>query len=98
MVLALVVTARRLCPYFLSYPIWVRTNLPLKQTRGKPDTLGRLVKWVMELSEYNISYLPRTTIKTQALADFVSEMTGTPLEETLEKEVWLLNVFGSTTT
>ncbi|KAL0461370.1 UNVERIFIED_CONTAM: Retrovirus-related Pol polyprotein from transposon opus [Sesamum latifolium] len=75
MALALVVTARRLGPYFLSHPIGIRTNTPLKQTLGKPDTSGRLVKWAMELSEYDISYLPRTTIKAQALADFASEMT-----------------------
>ncbi|KAL0456617.1 UNVERIFIED_CONTAM: hypothetical protein Slati_1000900 [Sesamum latifolium] len=44
MALALVVTARRLRPYFLSHPIGVKTNTPLKQTLGKPDTSGRLVK------------------------------------------------------
>ncbi|KAL0355401.1 UNVERIFIED_CONTAM: hypothetical protein Sradi_3987000 [Sesamum radiatum] len=38
--LALVVTAKRLQPYFLSHPIGVRTNTPLKQTLGKPDTSG----------------------------------------------------------
>ncbi|KAL0461323.1 UNVERIFIED_CONTAM: Retrovirus-related Pol polyprotein from transposon opus [Sesamum latifolium] len=45
MALALVVTARRLRPYFLSHPIGIKTNTPLKQTLGKPDTSGRLVKW-----------------------------------------------------
>ncbi|KAL0284675.1 UNVERIFIED_CONTAM: Transposon Ty3-I Gag-Pol polyprotein [Sesamum radiatum] len=40
MALALVVTARRLRPYFLSHPIGVKTNTPLKQTLGKPDTSG----------------------------------------------------------
>ncbi|KAL0445029.1 UNVERIFIED_CONTAM: hypothetical protein Slati_2225600 [Sesamum latifolium] len=44
MALALVVTARRLRSYFLSHPIRVKTNTPLKQTLGKPDTSGRLVK------------------------------------------------------
>ncbi|KAL0313193.1 UNVERIFIED_CONTAM: hypothetical protein Sradi_5718600 [Sesamum radiatum] len=38
MALALVTTARRLRPYFLSHPIGVKTNTPLKQTLGKSDT------------------------------------------------------------
>ncbi|KAK4395876.1 hypothetical protein Sango_1741900 [Sesamum angolense] len=74
------------CPYFLSHSIGVKTNMPLKQTLGKPDTFGSLVKWVVELSEYDISYLPRTTVKAQALADFVSEMVGAPMEDTSRVE------------
>ncbi|KAL0327794.1 UNVERIFIED_CONTAM: hypothetical protein Sangu_1857400 [Sesamum angustifolium] len=74
MALTLVITARKLRLYFLSYPIRVRTNIPLKQVLGKPKALGRLVKWAIELSEYDISYLPRTTIKAQALAGFVSKI------------------------
>nr|XP_033509538.1 uncharacterized protein LOC117274382 [Nicotiana tomentosiformis] len=31
---------------------------------------GRLTKWAIELSEYDIIYQPRTTIKSQVLADF----------------------------
>ncbi|KAL0402617.1 UNVERIFIED_CONTAM: hypothetical protein Slati_4291600 [Sesamum latifolium] len=63
MTLALVITARKLRPYFLSHPMGVRTNTSLKQVLGKPEASGRLVKWAIELSEYDISYLPRTTIK-----------------------------------
>ncbi|KAL0373476.1 UNVERIFIED_CONTAM: hypothetical protein Sradi_3263300 [Sesamum radiatum] len=96
--LALVVTARRLRLYFLSHPIGVRTNTPLKQTLGKPDTSGRLVKWAMELSEYDISYLPRTTIKAQVLADFVSKMTKMSIKGTSQEQTWLLHVDGSSTT
>ncbi|KAL0298244.1 UNVERIFIED_CONTAM: hypothetical protein Sangu_3152600 [Sesamum angustifolium] len=56
MALALIVITKRLCPYFLSHPIWMKTNLPLKQTLGESDTFGRLVKRVVELSEYDILY------------------------------------------
>ncbi|KAL0400416.1 UNVERIFIED_CONTAM: hypothetical protein Sradi_2384900 [Sesamum radiatum] len=88
----------KITPYFLSYAIGVRTNTLLKQVLGKPKASGRLVKWTIELSEYDISYLLRTTIKAQALADFVSEMTGTIQEEVSEARTWLLHVDGSSTT
>ncbi|KAL0449229.1 UNVERIFIED_CONTAM: hypothetical protein Slati_1479300 [Sesamum latifolium] len=97
MALALVITARKLRPYFLSYPVGVRTNTSLKLVLGKPETSGRLIKWAIELSEYDISYLPRTTIKAQALADFVSEMTETTQKEPFEEKPWLFHVDGSST-
>ncbi|KAL0451493.1 UNVERIFIED_CONTAM: hypothetical protein Slati_1127400, partial [Sesamum latifolium] len=34
--------------------VGVRTNTPLKQVLGKPKTSGRLIKWAIELSEYDI--------------------------------------------
>ncbi|KAL0293879.1 UNVERIFIED_CONTAM: hypothetical protein Sradi_6915300 [Sesamum radiatum] len=51
----------------------------------------------IELSEYDISYMPRTTIKAQALADFVSEMIGTTQEEVPKARPWLLYVDDSST-
>ncbi|KAL0453658.1 UNVERIFIED_CONTAM: Polyprotein P3 [Sesamum latifolium] len=98
MALTLVVTARRLRSYFLFHHIGIKTNTPLKQTLGKPDTSGRLVKWAVELSEYDISYMPRTTIKAQALADFISEMAEMSVKDTSQDQVWLLHVDGSSTT
>ncbi|KAL0434319.1 UNVERIFIED_CONTAM: Ribonuclease HI [Sesamum latifolium] len=98
MALALVVTTKRLRPYFLSHPIGVKTNTLLKQTLGKPNTSGRLVKWAVELSEYDISYMPRTTIKAQALAYFVLEMAGMSAKDTSQDQVWLLHADGSSMT
>ena len=40
-----------------------------------PKASGRLVKWAIELGEFDIKYKPRTAIKAQALADFVVECT-----------------------
>ncbi|KAL0355480.1 UNVERIFIED_CONTAM: hypothetical protein Sradi_3994900 [Sesamum radiatum] len=51
----------------------------------------------MELSEYDISYLPRTTIKAQALADFVSEMAEMTIKDASQDQKWLLHVDGSST-
>ncbi|KAL0381146.1 UNVERIFIED_CONTAM: hypothetical protein Sangu_0178900 [Sesamum angustifolium] len=70
----------------------------LKQTLGKSDTSGRLVKWATGLSEYDIVYLPRTTIEAQTLANFVSKMAGASIEDTSKVEKWLLHVDGSSTT
>ncbi|KAL0407936.1 UNVERIFIED_CONTAM: hypothetical protein Sradi_1728000 [Sesamum radiatum] len=87
MALALVVTARKLCPYFLFYPVGVRTNPLLKQVLGKSEASRRLVKWAIELSEYDISYLPRTTIKAYALANFVFETTRTSRKKFLKRDL-----------
>ncbi|KAI3444854.1 hypothetical protein Pfo_001519 [Paulownia fortunei] len=70
--LALITTTRKLCPYFQSHPVVVLTNHPLKQVLSNPEISGRLVKWVIELSEYGIKFRPHPTIKAQVLVDFVS--------------------------
>lgn len=43
----------------------------------KPDTLGRLIAWVVELSQFVLEYHPRIVIKGQALANFVVECSFT---------------------
>ncbi|KAI0522352.1 hypothetical protein KFK09_004731 [Dendrobium nobile] len=73
--LALVYSARKLRPYFQAHTIGVYTNLPLKNILQKPEASGRLIKWSIELGEFDIHYLPRPDIKSQALADFVVECT-----------------------
>lgn len=73
--LAVIISARKLRPYFQVHPIVVMTDRSLRQTLGKLDASGRLVKWSMELGEFNIEYRLRTAIKGQAVADFVTELT-----------------------
>ncbi|XP_020417977.1 uncharacterized protein LOC109948691 [Prunus persica] len=72
---ALVVSARRLRPYFQAHTIHVLTNQPLRQVLQKPETSGRLVKWAIELGEFDIHYKPRPAIRGQAVADILSEFT-----------------------
>ncbi|KAI5344469.1 hypothetical protein L3X38_012346 [Prunus dulcis] len=72
---ALVVSARRLRPYFQSHTIHVLTNQPLRQVLQKLETSGMLVKWAIELGEFDIHYKPRPATRGQAVADFLSEFT-----------------------
>ncbi|CAA0840386.1 Unknown protein, partial [Striga hermonthica] len=69
---ALVVAARKLRPYFQEHSITVRTSYPLRQILHRPDTSGRMVKWAIELGQFDIHYQPRTAIKAQALSDFIA--------------------------
>ncbi|GFP85717.1 pol polyprotein [Phtheirospermum japonicum] len=94
---AFICTARKLRPYFLSHKVKVRTNLALKQVLGNPNVSGRLVKWAVELSEYDAVYEPRVAIKAQVLADFLQEMAG-PAEAVEEVKTWTLYTDGSTMT
>ena len=73
--LVVVVTTRRLRHYFHNHGIKVMMDLPIKQILQKTDISNRLVKWVVELSEYNIRYKPRSPIKTQFLSDILVELT-----------------------
>ncbi|KAL0446110.1 UNVERIFIED_CONTAM: Retrovirus-related Pol polyprotein from transposon gypsy [Sesamum latifolium] len=91
--LVLVITGRKLIPYFQSHKIIVLTNYPLGHIMTRPDASGRLVKWAVELGEYDIEYQSRTTIKAQVLADFVVEFAREQVQET--KGGWLLHVDGS---
>ncbi|KAK1584217.1 hypothetical protein Q3G72_030878 [Acer saccharum] len=73
--LALVVAAHKLRPYFQCHSIKLLTTYPLKNILHKPELSGRLTKWAMELSEYDISFHPRSAMKSQVLADFITDFT-----------------------
>ena len=99
LVLALVTTARRLRPYFQAHIIEILTKHPMKQILHKPKTSGRLVKWAIELSEFEIRYNPRTMIKGQVLVDLIMEFTSTKPTKTTELEsdlpIWRFFVDGA---
>ncbi|XP_075492485.1 uncharacterized protein LOC142530536 [Primulina tabacum] len=88
--LALIMTARKLRPYFLSHQIIVLTNSPLGRIMTHSEVSGRMIKWTVELREYDIEYKTRVAIKAQALSDFLSEMV-----QPEEEEVWRVFVDGA---
>ncbi|XP_034198408.1 uncharacterized protein LOC117613900 [Prunus dulcis] len=71
--LAIIISTRRLRPYCQAHEITVLTNQPLRQVLQKLEASGRLIKWVIELREFDIQFKPRPVEKGQAVADFISE-------------------------
>ena len=84
LILALVTTAIRLRPYFQAHTFEVTTEHPMRHILHKPETSGRMIKWAIELSEFDIRYKSRTMVKGQVLADFIVEFTplNTPAQPT----------------
>ena len=99
LILALVTAARKLRPYFQAHTIEVPIEYPMKQVLHKPEVSGRLIKWAIELSEFDIRYKPKTAIKGQVLADFIMEFAPIELAETTQEEddlpIWKLSVDGA---
>ncbi|GKU89559.1 hypothetical protein SLEP1_g3685 [Rubroshorea leprosula] len=93
--LAVVTSARKLRPYFQSHPIIVFTDQPLWQILQKPRCFGRLIKWVVKLGEFEITFQQRSTIRAQALVDFIVECTPCPSTPNLEPNDWTLYVDGA---
>ena len=71
----LVITARRLKPYFQAHTIVVLTDKPLRKAMSSLEATGRMALWAIELSEFDIQYPSRMAIKGQAVADFIAEFT-----------------------
>ena len=71
----------------------------MKQILHRPKTSGRLIKWAIELSEFNIRYKPRAAVKGHILADFIMEFTPTESTEatqlTLDLPICRLSVDGA---
>nr|XP_016503336.1 PREDICTED: uncharacterized protein LOC107821417 [Nicotiana tabacum] len=78
--------ARKLRPYFQCHPISVVITYPLRNILHKQELPGRQAKWAIELSEYDIIHQPRTIIKSQVLADFVTDFNTKIIPE-VEKEL-----------
>ncbi|KAL1223377.1 RNA-directed DNA polymerase-like protein [Cardamine amara subsp. amara] len=93
--LAVVTAARKLRPYFQSHAIVVMTSHPLRTILHSPSQSGRLAKWAIELSEYDIEYRPRTAAKARVLADFIIELAVENSNTSSSTPKWTLHVDGA---
>ena len=60
------------------------------------DAARRISKWALKLMGHDIRYVPRTAIKSQALADFIAEWTEVQLlTPNVTHEYWTMYFDGS---
>ena len=79
-ILVVVHATRKLPHYFQAHTVVVLTQLPLKSVLRSADYTGRIAKWGTIQRDFDIKYMPRTSIRGQVLADLVAEFTKCPEE------------------
>lgn len=68
--LAVVFASQKLRHYMISHKIQLIAKFdPLKYLLSRSTLTGRLAKWVMVLSEFDIEYVDRKAIKGQIIVD-----------------------------
>jgi ribonuclease HI len=94
---AVLMASRKLQHYFQAYHIIVPSSQPLKDIMRNREATGRIGKWVAELNEFTIDYVHKSSIQSQALADFITDWTpGAQDEEaTKDAEAWTVFCDGS---
>jgi hypothetical protein len=85
--------SRKLRHYFQAYNIIVPSSQPLKDIMRNREATGRVGKWVVELNEFCIDYVHRSSIQSQALAHFIADRTPGAQEEEASKDAEAWTVF-----
>jgi ribonuclease HI len=85
--------SRKLRHYFQAFHIIVPSSQPLKDIMRNREATGRIGKWAVELNEFSIDYVHRSSIQSQALADFIADWTPGAQEEEANKDAEAWTVF-----
>jgi len=93
--LVVVFAARRLRHYLQSFTVIVMNDLPIRKVLQNPDIAGRMVRWAVELFEFDIQYEPRGSIKGQMYANFMVELSSKDSQPDPNEFQWVLSVGGS---
>jgi hypothetical protein len=93
---AVLITSWKLRHYFQEYSISVVTDYLLGDILRNQDASGRISNWAVELDALNIDFKPQTTIKSQALVDFMAKWRENQLPTPTEcPEHWVMYFDGS---
>jgi ribonuclease HI len=90
---AVLMASRKLRHYFQAFHIIVPSSQPLKDIMRNREATGRIGKWAAELNEFSIYYVHRSSIQSEALADFITDWTPGAQEEEANKDAEAWTVF-----
>jgi hypothetical protein len=91
-----VMASCKLRHYFEAFKVRVTTDRGLGELFRNPEASVHIAKWAAELSEYHITFKPRTTIKSQVLTDFIVDWTGPARQqEEPSEKVWTIHCNGA---
>jgi ribonuclease HI len=84
--------SRKLRHYFQAYHITVPSLQPLKDIMRNREATGRIGRWAAKLNEFTIDYVHRSSIQSQALADFIADWTPGDQGEgaTKDAKAWMV--------
>jgi hypothetical protein len=93
---ALLITSRKHHHYFQAQKIVVPSLFPIGEIIRNYDANGHIIKWVVDLGDFEIEFCPRQAMKSQILADFVSEWAEIQMPPHKEwPEHWIMNFDGA---
>ena len=77
--IAVVWATRKLRHYFQSYKVQVVSRMdPMRYLRETPCLVGKLGRWLVLLSEFDIEYVTKKVVKGRAVAEFLAQ---SPVED-----------------
>ncbi|XP_068492222.1 uncharacterized protein [Phaseolus vulgaris] len=71
------------------------TDLTIRKVLQKLDIAGRMIRWAVELSEFDVQYEPQGSIKGQVYVDFMVELSSKDFQPNPNSFQWVLSVDGS---
>jgi hypothetical protein len=94
---AVLTTTRKLKHYSLAHTVRIMSDQPLAQVLQSREATGRIAQWAVEISQYDVKFIPRQTIKSQELADFIEKWMDSCLRGINElPDQWVMYFDGST--
>nr|CCI55431.1 PH01B031C15.14 [Phyllostachys edulis] len=96
LVYALLMASRKLQHYFLAHAITAPMSYLLMLMLRNKDASGRVGKWATKPAPFDLTFAVHTTIKSQAIADFITKWTPNSRSPLPQLEApWTIYIDGS---